>query len=58
MSLIWSWSKPYVTFVLGSNQLQVRLTCFSFPFAFIANSVVSVFIYIVVFSFHIYLIDL
>ena len=58
MSLIWSWSEPYVTFVWGSNQLQVRLTCFSFPFAFIANSVVSVFIYLVDFSFHIYLIDL
>lgn len=58
MSLIWSWSEPYVTFVWGSNQLQVRLTYFSFPFAFIANSVVSVFIYLVVFSFHIYLIDL
>lgn len=58
MSLIWSWSEPYVTFDYGSNQLQVRLTCFSFPFAFIANSVVSVFIYLVVFSFHIYLIDL
>ena len=58
MSLIWSWNEPYVTFVWGSNQLQVRLTCSSFPFAFIADSVVSVFIYLVVFSFHIYLIDL
>lgn len=58
MSLIWSWSEPCVTFVWGSNQLQVRLTCFSFAFVFLANSAVSVFIYLVVFSFHIYLIDL
>lgn len=58
MSLIWSWSEPYVTFVWGLKPTSSEAYLFFFSFSFIADSVVSVFIYLVVFSFHIYLIDL